>query len=69
MGVPFVAFFGPTDPQRHLPPARHYKVLRRDLSCSPCYSSRCRILTHACMKDIMPEEVAGTIMELMDVRK
>ena len=32
-------------------------VLEKKLACAPCYSSRCRILTHACMKDIRAEEV------------
>jgi ADP-heptose:LPS heptosyltransferase len=69
MGVPFVALFGPTDPDRHLPPSRKFKVIHRELSCSPCYSSHCKILTHACMKDISAEEVAGELMQLMEVKK
>ena len=63
--TPFIAFFGPTGSVRHLPPAEKYIVLRKDLSCSPCYSSRCRILTHACMREISPEEVAEKVGELM----
>ena len=65
MNVPLVALFGPTDFRRHLPPAQHVVVLKRDLPCAPCYSTTCRIKTHACMKEIMPEEVFGKIRELM----
>ncbi len=65
MKVPMVAFFGPTDPQRHMPPVVKAAVLRRDLKCSPCYSGVCKIKTHACMKEITPEHVAQKVMELM----
>ncbi len=67
MGVPFVAFFGPTDPVRHLPPAKHCVVLKRDLSCAPCYSTTCKISTHACMRDITPEETFKKVKELLKV--
>jgi len=39
--TPFVALFGPTDPVRHLPPAKNYAVIRKDLGCGPCYKSKC----------------------------
>jgi len=64
MKVPIVALFGPTDPRRHMPPGNAI-VLKRDLKCSPCYSGRCKIRTHACMEDITPEEVFRKIKELM----
>ncbi len=63
--TPFIAFFGPTDSRRHLPPAKNYVVLERKLNCSPCYKTRCRILTHACMRDITPQEVVQQIESLM----
>ena len=65
MKVPVIAFFGPTDPIRHMPPVQKGVVLRRDLKCSPCYSGVCKIRTHACMKEITPEQVLQKIMELM----
>ena len=40
-------------------------ILEKKLACAPCYGSRCRILTHACMKDIQPEEVMQEIELLM----
>ncbi len=66
MQVPVVAFFGPTDSRRHIPPAKKIIVLEKKLACAPCYSSRCRILTHACMKDIHPDEVAREIKSLIE---
>ncbi len=63
--TPFIAFFGPTDDKRHLPPAGRFLVLKRDLPCMPCYSSVCKIKTHACMREILPEEVMKSIEGLM----
>ena len=65
MQTPVIAFFGPTDSKRHAPPAKRIVVLEKKLSCTPCYSPRCKILTHACMKEITPEEVFKTIETLI----
>jgi len=65
MQVPLIALFGPTDSRRHIPPARKIIVFEKKLECAPCYSSRCRILTHACMKDIKPEDVLQEIEPLL----
>ncbi|MCK5580548.1 MAG: lipopolysaccharide heptosyltransferase II [Candidatus Omnitrophica bacterium] len=67
--TPFVVLFGPTDSQRHLPPASKYVVFERNLSCAPCYSSQCRVFTHACMKDISPEEVAEQVLRFIEEKQ
>ena len=67
--TPLVAFFGPTDSRRHQPPARNMIILEKKPACAPCYSPRCLIMTHACMRDISPEEVAGKIELLMDAKQ
>jgi lipopolysaccharide heptosyltransferase II len=67
--TPCIVFFGPTDSTRHIPPAKKIVVLEKKLTCAPCYSSRCRILTHACMKEISPEEVARKIKEILKDKK
>lgn len=69
VNTPFVALFGPTDPMRHLPPSQRFTVLKKELPCAPCYSSRCRITTHDCMNQITPEEVASQIEELINIKK
>lgn len=61
VGTPTVALFGPTDPARHVPPSAGVIVLKRDVFCSPCYSPRCRTITHACMKRIEVEDVMQAI--------
>jgi lipopolysaccharide heptosyltransferase II len=65
MQVPVIAFFGPTDPKRHMPPADKNVVLHKPMKCSPCYSGVCKIKTHACMNDISPEEVARKVMQFI----
>ncbi|MBF0504576.1 MAG: lipopolysaccharide heptosyltransferase II [Candidatus Omnitrophica bacterium] len=65
MQVPVIAFFGPTDFRRHMPPSDRFVVLHKPMKCSPCYSSICKIKTHACMNDIVPEEVARQVIQLI----
>jgi lipopolysaccharide heptosyltransferase II len=61
--TPFVALFGPTDPRRHLPPAKKYIVIKKDLPCSPCYKSKCR--HKKCMELITAEEVLEAVEKLL----
>jgi heptosyltransferase-2 len=68
MRAPLIAFFGPTDSRRHRPPARDMIILEKKPACAPCYSPRCLIMTHACMRDITPDEVAGKIESLMGAK-
>jgi lipopolysaccharide heptosyltransferase II len=63
MSVPFVALFGPTDATRHLPPAKDYVVIKKDLSCAPCYKPKCR--HNRCMESIKPQEVLEAVDKLL----
>jgi lipopolysaccharide heptosyltransferase II len=63
VSTPFVALFGPTDPARHLPPAKKFVMLRKEVSCGPCYRSKCRSMK--CMSLITPEEVLGAVAGLI----
>jgi lipopolysaccharide heptosyltransferase II len=65
MQVPVIALFGATDARRHMPPADKNVVLHKPMPCSPCYSAVCKIKTHACMKEILPEEVARKAMQFI----
>ena len=66
VGVPFVALFGPTDPARHIPPAKDYVVIYKDedFTCVPCYSTNC-LKNIKCMKKITVDEVFGVIKEFL----
>ena len=65
VGTPTVALFGPTDPRRHLPSSFAGTVIQKDVFCSPCYSARCRTITHACMRRIEVEEVLTAALALL----
>ena len=56
LAVPSVSIFGPTDPDRTVVPGAS-RVIRRDLSCSPCYKRACPLGDHRCMTDISVDEV------------
>jgi len=62
MKIPVIAFFGPTDARRHMPPTDKNVILHKPMKCSPCYSGICKIQTHACMNTISPEEVSRKVM-------
>lgn len=62
-GTSFVALFGPTEPMRHLAPNYRGIVMNKNLSCSPCYKTRCK--SHACMVRISSDEVLEAIERLL----
>jgi len=64
VNTPFIALFGPTDPKRHLPPAKKFVILKKDLACSPCYRPKCK--TNECMERIRVKEVLEAIEELLE---
>jgi lipopolysaccharide heptosyltransferase II len=56
--TPVVALFGPTAPWRTGPFGENNTVIRKDISCSPCYSRKnCPEGNHLCMAKIEVEDV------------
>jgi 3-deoxy-D-manno-octulosonic-acid transferase/heptosyltransferase-1 len=53
--TPVVALFGPTAPWRTGPYGDRHRVVRADLSCSPCFQRRCE--TRRCMDRITVDAV------------
>ena len=64
VGVPVVAFFGPTDPGRTAPSGSPSKILDRYVFCSPCFLKECPF-GHECMKEISPEAALQAVEELL----
>lgn len=62
--TPVIAFFGPTDPQRHAPPG-DVKVLTYPIFCAPCYSPICKIQTHDCLEKVSVEQVSCEIEKVL----
>ncbi|MDD5136466.1 MAG: lipopolysaccharide heptosyltransferase II [Candidatus Omnitrophica bacterium] len=58
MGTPCIALFGPTNPERHVPPSGTCMVISKkdELKCSPCYNPNC-VKNFVCMKKITVDEV------------
>ncbi|VAX35108.1 Glycosyltransferase [hydrothermal vent metagenome] len=65
VGTPCIAFFGPTSSLRHVVPGKNMIIMEKNLICSPCYNTRCKILTHACMVNIREEEVLVQILKVL----
>ncbi|MBN1587316.1 MAG: lipopolysaccharide heptosyltransferase II [Candidatus Omnitrophica bacterium] len=59
VGLPTVALFGPTEAERHIPPAPCLQVIQKEVPCGPCYRTRCSHIT--CMKSISPREVLDAL--------
>ena len=57
-----VALFGPTEPRRTGPYGHLESVLRLDLPCSPCLSSRCHFeKPEECLRALTPDQVLGKV--------
>ena len=64
LGIRTVALFGPTDPRRHLAPAKNTTLLVRHLPCQPCYKGTCHYSeTLACLKRISVDEVFEAVQK------
>lgn len=61
MGTNFIALFGATDPVRHYEPTDKGVIIKKELSCSPCYKSDCKDMR--CMEKISVDEVFKKVME------
>ena len=66
VGTPVVALFGPTDPGRTGPLGDRHTVLRRDLSCSPCFLKQCPY-GHECMEETAVDEVCRAVRDTLRV--
>jgi 3-deoxy-D-manno-octulosonic-acid transferase/heptosyltransferase-1 len=63
MGCPVVALFGPTAPWRTGPYGRNHRIIRAEMSCSPCFKKNCSHMT--CMQNISVEKVFAEARKLL----
>jgi ADP-heptose:LPS heptosyltransferase len=69
LGVPTVAFFGPTDHLHHGPYRRPEStvVLTSGVDCSPCFKPRRKLCkANVCMTEIQAEQALETGMALLE---
>jgi len=66
VGVPVVTMFGPTDPSRHIDVHmyRNVEVLRKHLTCLPCYKKNCPHNRYACL-DFSPQELIDAVQSVL----
>lgn len=67
LGIPVIALFGPTDPEKTGPYGWHtnenLRVIRAPVSCSPCFRKKCK--EDPCMNKIGVEEVYEAVKEYL----
>jgi ADP-heptose:LPS heptosyltransferase len=64
--VPTVCIMGPTSPCYSEGPYERGEVIRVDVDCGPCQKPECDT-DHRCMTEIQPEQVASSVVRLLDV--
>ena len=67
VGVPVVAIFGPTSPERTGPYGDSHTIIRSGAACSPCFKKKCGDLK--CMKEVKPSEVYKKVRHLLSAGK
>jgi heptosyltransferase-1 len=65
LGVPVLAVFGPTDPERTGPYGTGHQVFSAQLPCRPCYRRHCRYDITRCQQDVLPVQVAAAALEIL----
>ncbi|WP_051920617.1 lipopolysaccharide heptosyltransferase II [Thermodesulfobacterium hydrogeniphilum] len=63
--IPQIAIFGSTDPEATGPLNPNAIILKKELSCSPCFERTCKYGHYNCLKSIAVEEVISSISELI----
>ena len=63
--APLIALFGPTAPWRTGPYGNGHVILRKPLTCSPCFKKKCP--TMECMDSLSAEEVLEAVEEKLRV--
>ena len=64
LGIPTVALFGSTNPQRTAPLGPRTRVVTHRLECSPCMERTCRFGHYECLTRIDTAEVEQALLEV-----
>ena len=64
LGIPTVAIFGSTNPDRTGPPGARTRVIYRKLECSPCLARTCRFGHYNCLTQVHAAELVDAIRSL-----
>lgn len=69
LGVPTVAIFGSTDPERTGPLGEACRVIQKPLPCAPCFKTQCPTGDRRCMDLIAVDEVFSVVEGLWPLGK
>jgi len=64
-GVKILALFGPTKYNETSPYNTNYKIVTKNLECSPCMKRECPLNHHECMKLITADDVIKASKEIL----
>jgi heptosyltransferase II len=64
LGVPTVALFGSTNPERTAPLGPRTRVIYHRIACSPCLDRTCRFGHYDCLTRIGVDEVIAALVQL-----
>jgi heptosyltransferase-2 len=64
LGIPTVAIFGSTNPDRTGPLGPRTRVILHRLDCSPCLARTCRFGHYNCLVQVQPAEVIDSLRAL-----
>jgi heptosyltransferase-1 len=67
LGVPYVALFGPTDPNLVAPAGMEGLVVRSGVGCSPCYKRQCPGLGEVCMRQLSPHIISNKLLQSLKI--
>ena len=66
LGLPTVALFGPTDPDKTGPYGDGHHVFRTQVDCAPCFKRRCPLPEQLCRYDVIsPAGVGDCIVRML----
>lgn len=67
-GLPVIGIFGSTDPAGTSPVTERFTLVRRPVSCSPCFLRRCPV-DHRCMTRISVDSVFQAVERVKPLPK
>jgi heptosyltransferase II len=67
-GLPVVGIFGSTDPEGTAPVTRQFTLIRRQVSCSPCFLRNCPV-DHRCMTRIDVDSVFAAAQNIQQAAR
>jgi ADP-heptose:LPS heptosyltransferase len=69
VGLPTVAFFGPTDIPTATPPEGGHRTLTSPIECAPCQRLTCPLAENFCLTRVTPEQAFEAVVAALPARR